>query len=439
MSRLSNLEWLSLSENQLSGPIPSELGKLTHLEDLDLRDNDLSGQFRRTGQFNQPGLVVSPKQPVEWSYFIGTGQPHELWVLNLSENRLSGMIPSELATLTGLRWLVLSENQLSGMIPPELGNLANLFWLDLEDNHLIGTVPPQLGKLTNLNVWYLSGNRLNGCLPPGWQGVKANDFDDLGLVFCIAPSSSLTVAIDRDALVALYRDTDGDHWTYNDNWLSDAPLNTWYGVGTDKNGRVTYLDLRENGLRGKISPELGNLINLEWVDLAENQLHGTIPAEMGNLTNLQELYLDSNQLQGTIPAKLSNLTDLLEVSFLGNQLIGCAPAAWRNGVGSDLEILGLPYCAAPSSPLLGAADRDALIAFYRSANGGYWFNNRNWLSGAPLNTWHGVTTDDSGRVTKLELGHNGLSGKIPSELGTLGHLERLLLHGNALRGEIRRK
>ena len=299
-----------------------------------------------------------------------------------------------------------------------------------------GTVPPQLGKLTNLNVWYLSGNRLNGCLPADWQGATANDFDDLGLIFCIAPSSPLTVAIDRDALIALYRDTDGDHWTYNDNWLSDAPLNTWYGVGTDENGRVTYLDLRENGLRGEIPPELGNLINLEWVDLAENQLRGTIPAEMGNLTNLQELYLDSNQLQGTIPAKFNNLTNLVELSLLGNQLIGCAPAAWRNGVGSDLEILGLPYCAAPSSPLLVAADREALITLYRSTNGGYWFNNRNWLSDAPLNTWHGVTTDDSGRVTKLELGYNGLSGTIPSELGTLRHLERLLLHGNALHGEI---
>ena len=182
---------------------------------------------------------------------------------------------------------------------------------------MIGAVPPQLGKLTNLNVWSLSGNRLKGCLPAGWQGVKANDFDELGLVFCITPSPPLTVTIDRDALIALYRDTDGEYWTNNDNWLSDAPLNTWYGVDTDENGRVTYLDLRENGLRGEIPSELGDLVNLEWLDLSENQLHGTIPAEIGNLTNLQELYLDSNQLQGSIPAKLNNLTNLLEVEPFG--------------------------------------------------------------------------------------------------------------------------
>ena len=80
-----------------------------------------------------------------------------------------------------------------------------------------------------------------------------------------------------------------------------------------------------------------------------------------------------------------------------------------------MEILRLPYCAAPSSPHLVATDRDALIAFYRSANGDNWIINSNWLSDAPLNTWYGVTTDDGGRVTKLELAHNRLSGTIPSE------------------------
>ena len=77
-----------------------------------------------------------------------------------------------------------------------------------------------------------------------------------------------------------------------------------------------------------------------------------------------------------------------------------------------------------------------LSAFYRSTNGDNWTYKDNWLSDAPLNTWYGVTTDKSGRVTGLELPYNGLSGTLPSELDTLGHLERLLLHGNALRGEI---
>ena len=41
----------------------------------------------------------------------------------------------------------------------------------------------------------------------------------------------------------------------------------------------------------------------------------------------------------------------------------------------------------------------------------------NWLSDAPLGEWHGVITDDDGRVTELNLEPNGLSGEIPPELG----------------------
>ena len=105
----------------------------------------------------------------------------------------------------------------------------------------------------------------------------------------------------------------------------------------------------------------------------------------------------------------------------------------KGGVtGSDWEILGIPYCAAPSPPLTVAA----LSAFYRSANGDNWRYKDNWLFDAPLNTGYGVTTDESDRVTGLELPYNGLNGTLPSELGALGHLKRLLLHGNALRGAI---
>ena len=55
---------------------------------------------------------------------------------------------------------------------------------------------------------------------------------------------------------------DGDKWTNNDNWLSDAPIGTWYGVTADESGRVIKLDLWYNNLSGTIPPELGNLTAL---------------------------------------------------------------------------------------------------------------------------------------------------------------------------------
>ena len=318
--------------------------------------------------------------------------------LSLDENRLCGTIPPELGRLTNLTELSLSSNQLSGTIPPELGNLTNLSLLWLDSNQLSGTILPELDNLTNLDELSLWGNQLSGCVPAAWRNVVESDLEILGLPYCVAPSSPLAVAADRDALIALYRSANGDYWFNNSNWLSDAPLNTWSGVTTDDSGRVTKLELAHNRLSGtipselgtlghlgrlflhgnelsgEIPPELGNLFNLTSLSLSENQLHGTIPRELGNLTNLAGLYLDSNQLRGTIPPELGNLTNLavlwldsnqLEgaippelgtltnlagLSLSGNQLSGCVPAAWRNVVESDMEELGLPYCAAPLPP-----------------------------------------------------------------------------------------
>ena len=62
---------------------------------------------------------------------------------------------------------------------------------------------------------------------------------------------------DRDALVALYNATDGPNWRSGQDWLSDAPLDEWYGVTTNASGRVILLHLSKNLLEGEIPPELG--------------------------------------------------------------------------------------------------------------------------------------------------------------------------------------
>ena len=83
-----------------------------------------------------------------------------------------------------------------------------------------------------------------------------------------------------------------------------------------------------------------------------------------------------------------------------------------------------------------AGDRAPLVAFYNATGGANWGRNRNWLSNAPLDEWEGVTTDDEGRVTKLEVNGNDLTGEIPPELGDLSNLEYLYLFNNQLTGEI---
>ena len=81
-------------------------------------------------------------------------------------------------------------------------------------------------------------------------------------------------------------------------------------------------------------------------------------------------------------------------------------------------------------------DRAALIALYEATDGPNWVDAENWLTDAPLGDWYGVATDDSGRVVRLHLGGNDLTGPIPTELGSLADLESLLLGGNDLTGPI---
>jgi Leucine-rich repeat (LRR) protein len=67
--------------------------------------------------------------------------------------------------LTNLTGLVLSNNQLTGSIPSEIGYLTNLIILDLYTNQLTGSIPSEIGNLTNLIRLDLSDNQLSSVIP----------------------------------------------------------------------------------------------------------------------------------------------------------------------------------------------------------------------------------------------------------------------------------
>ena len=160
---------------------------------------------------------------------------------------------------------------------------------------------------------------------------------------------------DQEALVALYKSTDGANWNNNTNWLTDLPLNRWHGVST-VGDRVTALHLGDNGLWGEIPPELGNLTELrelwfgddndltgelpdelsrltklEVLDLGYSDMFGVIPAWLGDLRRLRHLYLDNNRFEGEVTDELGNLSDLEVLTIQGNRrLSGPLPETLTN-------------------------------------------------------------------------------------------------------------
>ena len=77
-----------------------------------------------------------------------------------------------------------------------------------------------------------------------------------------------------------------------------------------------------------------------------------------------------------------------------------------------------------------------LTAFFDATGGSNWRRSDNWLSDRPLGDWYGIDADGDGRVTRLILKGNNLSGYLPPELGDLSHLRELRLHSNRLTGSI---
>ena len=74
------------------------------------------------------------------------------------------------------------------------------------------------------------------------------------------------------------------------------------------------------------------------------------------------------------------------------------------------------------------------MVLYNGTDGPNWHYNQNWLTGAPLGEWEGITTDEDGRVVDMDLVCNRLSGEIPKELRRLASLPRLNLSDNQLSG-----
>ena len=89
-----------------------------------------------------------------------------------------------------------------------------------------------------------------------------------------------------------------------------------------------------------------------------------------------------------------------------------------------------------SAVTIADPDRAVLEALYHAMDGPNWTYDPDWLSEAALYSWHGVRVNREGRVIRLSLPRNGLSGALPPEVGDLTHLQTLFLDFNHLSGPV---
>jgi len=270
--------------------------------------------------------------------------------------------------LTGDRvsQLFLGNNGLNGTLPASLGNLTALTSLNLQGNNLRGAVPAipnsaamlidvrnNLLSFQGMDAIVAAGGRFfynpqanfpitvsGGTLSASAAGIPSNNsykwyrndtlvatktgdanftppvpgnyfvrISNAAAPALILYGSDTTGAVVKDslALVDLYNSTNGPSWNTSTNWLTGAPLNTWFGVRRNNLKRVSGLDLRNNHLAGTIPSSVGHLFDLTSFQVYNNQLGDSVPNTFSLIPYLDTFNIARNLFQGNIPFTISLL------------------------------------------------------------------------------------------------------------------------------------
>ncbi|KAJ6937796.1 leucine-rich repeat receptor-like serine/threonine-protein kinase BAM1 [Populus alba x Populus x berolinensis] len=172
----NQLRILILFKNFLFGPIPEGLGACYSLTKVRLGQNYLNGSIP-IGFIYLPELILAEFQS---NYLSGTLsengnsslKPVKLGQLDLSNNLLSGPLPSSLSNFSSLQTLLLGGNNFSGPIPPMIGELLQVLKLDLSRNSFSGLVPPEIGSCFHLTFLDMSQNNLSGPIPSDMSNIR---------------------------------------------------------------------------------------------------------------------------------------------------------------------------------------------------------------------------------------------------------------------------
>ncbi|KAJ8533915.1 hypothetical protein K7X08_007239 [Anisodus acutangulus] len=164
---LLQLQHLNLSFNYFSGNIPTNLTYCEELRVLDLQFNDLVGK------------IVDQLSSLSKLNFLklkrNSHRRHPTLYFSVTQNLLHGQLPADVRlTLPNLIVFAGAVNSFTGPIPVSLANASKLHVIDFSQNKLIGDVPTSFGKLKTLVRLNFEANRLGG--RGTYEGLKFLDF-----------------------------------------------------------------------------------------------------------------------------------------------------------------------------------------------------------------------------------------------------------------------
>ena len=203
---LLNLKVFLLRSNKFIGSIPNQICCLNSLQMLDLAENNLTGHIPKCIN-NFTAMLIMNTHLESHIWALGNHNvyvivdvplglkgrlddytfPGIIMSIDLSANKLSGEIPRQITSLTGLQFLNLSNNLLHGKIPQSIGNMGSLQSIDFSGNKLSGEIPPSISKLNFLNKLNLSHNNLSGKIPTGTQLQSFEEDSFVGNNLCGPP------------------------------------------------------------------------------------------------------------------------------------------------------------------------------------------------------------------------------------------------------------
>ncbi|CAN1312656.1 Receptor protein kinase TMK1 [Linum perenne] len=295
-SGLTGLKEVYLDKNPFQAwTIPDSLKQLTLLRNFSASNANITGSIPNF-LFSGDSMTALSRLQLAYNQLQGplpaTSSGSFLSHLALNGQKLDGSI-AVLQNMTHLIELDLQGNNFTGPIPDFSGPLEIL---NLRENKLTGIVPASLTKISSLKIVNLTNNFLQGPTPKFNSSVEA-DIKEINR-FCLDKAGAECDIRVNNLLSAV--EGFGYPRVLAESWGGNDPCDSWKGVqclGKD----IIVVNFNGMGLTGSISPGFSSITSLQKLILSNNNLTGTIPSELSKLPNLKVLDVSRNNLHGKVP------------------------------------------------------------------------------------------------------------------------------------------